>query len=296
MAIYVIFCSSAHFINRRKLVKQALKVAVFMALFTLVGLGNVVSTEPEPCIGVLGDSIAAGKLVLEDHNAMKFVVIQTNPFAVVLHNELAKLGDNTKVIDFSEGADALAFFNGDNHPSYRDSKAYQNALQEACLRIVILPFVNDVGIYDETTSPENAATKFTEDLANMVSEFEAVGAKQFYLVNYYHVQPAYFAKNIWPRLNNESLDIFRDTISDKCQTWSNISCQDPETVFVEIYPKNVVGETTMKVLRQYKFGPDKAQPSELFKKHKVLGDGVHLSQIGKEELAKLIAEVIFSNY
>src|SRR5262249_1032341 len=96
-----------------------------------------------PCVDVVGDSIAHGGAIFEIPN-VGYARAPMIPLATVIQQEFTKRGvTDIQVIDRSVSATGISTA---NHPSYFDSDEYGRLLRDRCKFVIIFPWVNDLSL------------------------------------------------------------------------------------------------------------------------------------------------------
>lgn len=283
-------------------------LARFQIVFcSLLVLGCLIPTSaqeatptviPEPCIAIIGDSIAQGGVVVEVPGS-GFPVIQTTPFSAVLTENLTSMESEYSVADYSVGGIGL----GDN--AYVESEAYAQLLATVCEIGIIFPWVNDLPQDTGADAVRSAIEQHTENLTELISTLISETAiKQVLLLNYYYIPETEMgtlvyetatAPHIITQMNNY-LDLL-------CADWvavdAPILCLDlatffafeADTILVEISTDefNTNGYTALNPEQNAYFGNFWAQ----FPDQALRTDGTHLNLNGKQLLTGFVIETLF---
>lgn len=255
------------------------------------------------CISVVGDSVPYGSVVfmVPGHG---FPVIQTKPLAKVLQESLLQRG--LEYIEVRDRSVSGGYLDERGPKLYRDDPAYQELLNDRCQFIVVMPWVNDLVIVRENAPQEHLNT-----LERFLQEISTVSpASRIVVIGYYYVQPPEYVHGYETGgLFDDSITRHNEVIFEACAAGGrftqipNLTCMRIEQLFSEMNGAHVIHEFTREELSAILYGdvpiPPDVQPMfDVFWSQnpngKVLGDGVHFSEAGKQVFIEaLINELLW---
>lgn len=269
--------------------------------------------KPEPeCVAVVGDSVAYGTLVFEVPG-FGFFVARTPPLSAVLQKALDAAGYDLEVRDYSVPASYLA---PEGSLVYATTDEYMALLEDGCRYVVINAFINDLTLREvedgdgedaELTAKENAQEN-VDVLADFIGALAfALADVQIALVAYYHGQPAAFVPEYAGDIINIHVPAFNEAIFEACadggrfQKLADVTCLDVDTVFAEMDNTHVVTDVGQSLFYAILVEPVPGQAGDAFRIYweqnpaaVVHGDGMHLSEPGKEALVGVVLDGFFA--
>lgn len=264
----------------------------------LTSLNTTSLTQPElaveNCITLIGDSVPHGEVVykIEGH---AFVILRSKPLSVVLQDDLHQNGlDYLEVRDRSASA---AFLSEQGKFPYSDMPEYQALLNDKCRFAIIMPWVNDLSV--ERTDNVEA---HIADLTAFVQNLHARSPETKMLVlGFYYGQRAEFVAVYSPGHTDENISLFNERLFVACEQGlaPNVTCMETASLFAETnYQHVVLGGTQEDILDSlYEPIPEDVLPYfEVFWRDNpdgwIVGDGVHLSTLGKNLLSEALIQQI----
>lgn len=265
-------------------------------------------SEPE-CVAVVGDSVAYGTLVFEVPG-FGFFVARTRPLSAVLQDTLDTAGFDLEVRDYSVPASYLA---PDGSLVYATTDEYAALLEDGCQYVVINAFINDLTLrkVEDNDDAELKAMENAQENIDVLADF--IGALAFArsdvqiaLVAYYHGQPASFVPEYAGDIINIHVPAFNEAIFEACadggrfQKLAEVTCLDVDVVFAEMNNTHVVTDVGQRLFYAILVEPVTGQAGDAFRIYweqnptaVVHGDGMHLSEPGKEALVGVVVEGFF---
>ncbi len=253
-----------------------------------------------PCVVVVGDSVAHGGMVFEIP-AIGYVHGVSAPLSQFIEQEFQKVGITTM-----RGVDRAVSNTGissRNHSSYFRTASYLNLLDDHCRYTIMLPWVNDI---TSGWPPAFAAPHHAAALVRLVAELaDGNPGGRILVLNYYHPVLAPFALKTWAAgFVPENIDAYNREIELSCQygTLSKLSqviCVHIDDAFTEMGNDHVIGWITHDELNTDLIAPIPEEQQTLLQQYYevhpdglILGDGVHLSTLGKSALAAYLVSVM----
>lgn len=260
----------------------------------------VPSLPVENCITLVGDSVPHGEVVykIEGH---AFVILRNTPLSIILQEHLRQNGlDYLTLHDRSANK---AFLSTLGWFPYFETPEYQALLEDSCRFTVIMPWMNDLSV----ERPNNASA-YVDDLTALVTDLHQRSPEtKIILLGYYYGQRADFVSIYAPGHTSENITLFNEFIFEACQPEGrlgqipNVSCMETASLFTDLNNQHVVmGGTREDILSGlYEPIPEDVLPYfEVFwDQHPdgwIIGDGVHLSELGKNILADALIQYFLS--
>lgn len=233
--------------------------------------------------------------------ATGYVFAKTGPVASFVELEFRNLGNGT-IRAFDRGGPNTGI-SSTNHPSYFDTQAYQGLIADHCRYTVIMPWVNDItpAIPGRIAAPRHAAV-----LVQLVARLAADNPPGRILVmDYYEPAVSQFALNTWAAgFTRENIDLYNREIQLSCEkgTFSRLPqvvCLHTQDAFLDLGKMHVIGPTSRAELYANLIAPI-SENATLWLQHfyainpdgLILGDGVHLSRVGKISLASFLVRIM----
>lgn len=252
----------------------------------------------ENCITLVGDSVPHGEVVykIEGH---AFVILRNTPLSVILQEHLHQNGlDYLSLHDRSANK---AFLSTLGWFPYFETPEYQALLNDTCRFTVVMPWMNDLSV----ERPDNASA-YVEDLTAMVTDLHQRSPEtKIIILGYYYGQRADFVSIYAPGHTAENITLFNDLIFDACQPEGRLGqiphvfCMETASLFNDLKNRHVViGGTRQEILSSlYEPIPEEVLPYfEVFWDQNpqgwIIGDGVHLSELGKNILADALIQYL----
>jgi hypothetical protein len=252
----------------------------------------------QPCIAVVGDSVAAGESVFE-LPGVGFAVVQTAPFSEVLADQYrAQGGPARDVLNRSVGAVGIS---GGARPSYFDTPEYAALLRDRCAYTVIIPWVNDLSSGLEATV---AAPAHLAALDRMVADLVGANpAGRILILSYFAGAPAPFAlTGHAPGFTAENIAVFNQALAQSCAegslaTVAQVTCVDVNPILANVGSAYVLGQINVQDFNAQRTGVIQGAENldyylSVNPAGMLNGDGVHLSILGKTLIAFEVINVI----
>ncbi len=252
------------------------------------------------CVDVVGDSVAHGGAVFEIP-LTGYARAPLAPVSKFIEDTYKQMGVNDlKGIDRSVSATGIS---AKNYPSYFDTSVYQDLLKDRCRFTIVLPWINDLsGDGDPAQAvPDHVAALVK--LANSVVEKNPDG--RVLILNYYFGAPTQFALTGFAKgFTPTNITQFNQAINESCQNGDlsklkQVSCYDIGAAFASLGASYVVGPTTLQQLQTDLISEinkdEMALVNYYFGQHpdgQLVGDGVHLSTVGKTALAVYLVNIM----
>lgn len=282
--------------------KVILLMNLLLGLFFIHPRQTVLSLKDNPqidrCITLIGDSVPHGEVVykIEGH---AFVILRSKPLSVFLREALAE--NDITGLEVRDRSASAAFLSEQGAFPYFDMPEYEKMQQDACQFAIITPWVNDLSV----DRPNNADAHIV-DLTRFVQDLHERSPQTHILVlGFYYGQRADFVAIYSPGHTDENITLFNETLLAACEPQGSLGeiakvhCLETAPLFADMNNQHVVlGGTRDDILGGlYEPIPADVLPYfEVFwRDHPdgwILGDGVHLSPLGKTILAQALVEQI----
>lgn len=249
---------------------------------------------------MVGDSVTHGGVTYEIP-ATGYIVALTEPLSGFVNRSLSEHQfDDLTAIDRGASHTGIST---QNHPSYFRTATYTSLLNDRCRYVMIMPWLNDIS---PEIGPEEAAVRHIEGLAALVGAvLERSPNSRIFVLNYYHGATAPYALKTWAfGFTPENVIIYNREMNALCQSgalshFTQVRCVNTNDAFDGLGISHVIGPTSRADLFASLINPPNnlqtawlnnfytANPDGL-----LLGDGVHLSEIGKKALADFLVRLI----
>jgi uncharacterized protein YgiM (DUF1202 family) len=258
-----------------------------------------VASTTNNCISVVGDSIAYGEVIFEIP-ATGFMHVKMAPFAFYVQEQLRSRGIGLSVTDRSYPGIGIT---SPRHKKYWEIPVWQDFVGDRCRFTVVLPWVNDLssGIDPIQSAPMH--------IGNMVGFAQALLRNnpdgQILFVNYYPGAPAGFALAMAPGFTPVAIQMFNDAMRLACgdggplKAIPQVTCVDSLSAFAQLGNSYVVGPMTRPEIATFNTKPLSPDEQKMFDYYTslnpdglLIGDGIHLSSVGKTALASYIVDII----
>lgn len=247
------------------------------------------------CISVVGDSVAHGDAVFEIPGTGYFNA-QLAPVSAFIQQLYTQRGDSMKVYNRSVSAVGIS---SPRYPSYFGTVEYAQLLKDGCQYTVILAWLNDLSSDIETTT---AAYNHAQSLGSLVKAvLNATPSTTVIVLNYYNAVAAPFALNTFaPGFTPGNVGMFNQQMTTECIAGvlksPRVRCVDSNSFGIGSF---VMGTATMNDLLTILTQPVTAEAQALLNAYfganpsgVVIGDGVHLSNAGKAQLASQLVPLM----
>lgn len=160
-------------------------ISFLMILLTIFATPPLAAQDNTACISVVGDSIAAGTLVIQVPT-VGYSVLQTLPLSNMLADELAfRQIEGIAVRDRSVPA---AYLSPSSSAPYRNTEAYRQLMDDGCMTTVVFPWNNDLGL-----SRDDAPSAHVDDLAQLLGDLRATNPEmQVIFFSHFWIDPQPF--------------------------------------------------------------------------------------------------------
>lgn len=259
-----------------------------------------IAAQTNACISMVGDSVTHGTGVYEVPG-IGYVFVQAQPVAVAMQKRIQELGlTDYKVYDRGAPNTGISSY---NHGSYWVTNAYARLLEDHCRYTVIMPWVND--ITPEVSAPEGAIrhARMVIELARTLRSINPYG--QILILKYYTPDRAPFAANTWASgFNNQGILLYNNEIEKACRygtlsTFTQVTCSELQPAFTGIEGSHVIKYTDRATLYNLMITALSADEENFINYYfssnpggMILGDGVHLSPLGKTALAIYVCNLL----
>ncbi|MEP7287592.1 MAG: hypothetical protein ABI947_17690 [Chloroflexota bacterium] len=251
------------------------------------------------CVSVVGDSVAHGDAVFEIPGTGYFTA-QLAPVSAFIQQQYRQRGDATMTV-YNRSASAVGI-SSPNHPSYFNTVEYAQLLQDGCQYVVIIPWINDLSSGGD---PSAAAGTHVQALATLTHAILGVThSAKIVIVTYYNGAAAPFALQTFASgFTPPAVAMFNQQIMGACSggilASRQIQCVDGNTVFAGMGANHVMGTASHQALDSIIAAPVSAEAAALLNLYfgkdpngVVNGDGVHLSNSGKAQLAAVLVPLM----
>ncbi|MFP4321375.1 MAG: hypothetical protein ACLFTK_02880 [Anaerolineales bacterium] len=263
-----------------------------------------VPSSPPPqtnmCISLVGDSVAHGTVVyvVPGHG---FGVLRTTPLGDYLTQALNQRGLGYLAVH--DRTSSAAFLSPEGRNPYRQMEAYALLLEDNCAFTIIMPWINDMSL----ERADNAA-RHLADLALFVAELRAAHpAGRVLVLGHYYGAPSDFAAQHAPGYQAANIARFNDALQAACNAegalgqQAGVFCLPIADLFADMDNAHVVQGIDRAGLLAELVEPIPADVAPLFEAYwgdnpagLVYGDGVHLNELGKQQLADMLVETLLN--
>ncbi len=258
----------------------------------------VPTSTSSQCVDVVGDSVAHGDAVFEIPQT-GYAKAQLAPISAYMQYQYGQRGlKNVKVLNRSVSATGIS---AGNYPSYFGTVEYATLLQDKCRYVVIIPWINDLssGIDAGTAAGNHVAA-----LGRLVQALvQADSGGKILVVNYYQGSAAPFALGSFASgFTPGNIAAFNQQIAAACAggalALGQVACVDSNAALGGLGLAQVIGPTSLQDLQNglaVPLSPDEQNMVNFyFSAHPdgmLVGDGVHLSGVGKAALANYLVQI-----
>lgn len=265
---------------------------------TVTSVPPTATRKPPPtavvkrCVSVVGDSVAHGDAVYEIPG-VGYLQAQLAPVSAFIEYQYRQRGiGDMKVLNRTSSAVGIS---SGNHPSYFSTYEYSQLLQDGCQYTVVIPWLNDLssGVDGGVAAPAHVTA-----LAILVQALVGKNLTgKILIVNYYQGAAAPFAARTFASgFTPGNVAAFNQQIAAACAGGAlalpQVKCVDANAALGGMGLAAVVGPASQQDLNTLLIAPpsqDQAnQVSFYFSNNpggSLTGDGVHLSNSGKAQLA-----------
>ncbi len=276
---------------------------IFTAAASEVPVPTPLPTEQrnyELCVSIASDSNGYGHVTF----LVPFPGLENPPLAITyitplwvpLQEHLNALGlGYLQVIDRSLSAGGLTIASA----NYRASEQYYFLRQDRCQFVVITPFYPDVAV--DLASPQY----YVDNLLLLIDEVTLASPDSRLLVlNFYQTQRAdYTVLHTGRGLREERIAAFNMALEQACAAdgrigqYPQVTCIDIRPFFEGMGTSYLLGPTTYQAFQASLYRESGYTPviEDYFRQYPdgvIIGDGIHLSQSGRDRLAERLALVL----
>lgn len=261
---------------------------------------SLIQTSTKECVSVVGDSVTAGTGVYEVPG-VGYAFVHSLPVASFVEKALRNVGW-TNYNAYNRGAPNTGI-STDNHPSYFASDQYRSLLQDRCRYIIVMPWINDI----TPNQPQTTAMPHHMDmLAELIrTEIANNPYGRVIVLNYYMPVVSPFAAASWAAgFNPDGIALYNQGLAASCTSgrlysMPQVVCVDISGLFAGMGESHVIKYANSEMVYGTVAEPLSKNAEEFlgyyFRQNPggtVLGDGVHLSTLGKERLGQFLATTL----
>jgi hypothetical protein len=248
-------------------------------------------------VSVVGDSVAHGDGVFEIPGT-GFFTGQSSPVSDYFAYQYRQRGDTAMQI-LNRSVSAVGISSG-NHPSYFGTPEYAALLQDGCQYTVIVPWINDLSSGGDAGAAASAQVSALTNLANQLANAAPNG--KILIVTYYNGAPAPFALRTFASgFTPQIIATFNQHIAAACGGGSlalkQVQCVDANAIFGGMGTSHVLGTMSQQDLTSFLTVPPSGDATNMLNGYfgghpggTITGDGVHLSNAGKGQLAAYLVQ------
>jgi lysophospholipase L1-like esterase len=225
-----------------------------------------------------------------------------SPFAEYLGKQLLQRGINDMPVA-DRGYPGVGI-SSPTHTSYYTIPLYNELLRDRCKFTVLLPWVNDLS---SGLDPAFSAADHTAKLADMARRLVANNPRgRILILNYYPGSPAPFSKNMAYGFTPIAIQYFNEQMARSCKEGelskiAQVSCIDSNSVFATLGTAYVVGPMSRQEVEAFNTRPLEPQEQKdldyyvrVNPAQPLIGDGIHLSSLGKTVLAAELVDIMLT--
>lgn len=255
----------------------------------------------QKCVSVVGDSIAFGEVIFE-LPGVGFIKVKMAPFAEYVARQLAQRGI-TDLTVADRGYPGVGI-SSPVHTSYYATPLWNDLLRDRCKFTVILPWVNDMSSgLDPAFSAADHRSKLEEFARRLIANNPR---GRILVLNYYPGNPAPFSKNMAYGFTPTAIQFFNAQLAQTCQEgelskMTQVTCVDSNAPFGTLGTAYVVGPMSRQEVEAFNTRPLQPQEQKDFDyfvrvnpSQPLIGDGIHLSSLGKTVLAAHIIDIMLA--
>ena len=263
---------------------------------------SAVLAATNPCVALVGDSVTHGGVTYQIPG-IGYIIALTESIASFVNRELTE-ARITGLEAIDRGASHTGI-SSQNHPSYLKTSAYTRLLNDNCRYTVIMPWLNDISpeIPAEAAAPRHAEA--LEALARRIIQRNPFG--RILIFDYFHGATSQYALETWASgFTPENVAIYNAAIAESCRVGAlsqmpQVTCHSANLAFEGMGITHVISLTTREELMEDLVTPLRSSDMNWVESYfaanpggRLLGDGVHLSKLGKVALAAHLVDLIVS--
>ncbi|GAB4546608.1 MAG: hypothetical protein OHK0023_06510 [Anaerolineae bacterium] len=250
------------------------------------------------CVSVVGDSIGYGEVIFEIPQ-VGFMHIKMAPFAYYMQEQIKLRGYDKPATDRSFPGIGIT---SPRHKSYYTLSIWKELLADRCKYTVIMPWVNDLS---SGLDPAESAPLHAQNLAEFATRLiENNPEGKLIFLNYYSGAPAPFSINMAWGFTPQAIQLHNQAMFQTCtqgplSRLSQVICLDSAAAFSQVGTAYVVGPMRRAEIETVRTAPMRPEDQKLLDFYTsnnpdglLIGDGIHLSSLGKTVLAAYVANEI----
>ncbi|MCC7205697.1 MAG: hypothetical protein IT323_00225 [Anaerolineae bacterium] len=261
---------------------------------------DAVLAATNPCVSVVGDSVTHGGVTYQIPG-VGYIIALTEPLSTFINRELTQ--ERVTGLEAIDRGASHTGISSLNHPSYFRTSAYTLLTNDRCRYTVIMPWLNDIS---PDLPADQAAPRHVEAIEFLVQRLvERNPYGQILIFDYFHGATSQYALETWAwGFTPDNISIYNATMSASCESGllSRIvqaHCYSVNPAFEGMGVAHVISLTTRDELLNSLVTPlrpaDRMWVDNYFAGNpdgRLLGDGVHLSELGKAALAQYAVNLI----
>jgi hypothetical protein len=255
--------------------------------------------EARPCISIVGDSVPYGEVIFELPD-IGFIKVKMSAFTEYLTRQLNL--QSIFGLDVTDRSYPGVGISSPVHNSYYEAPVYHDLIADRCQFTIILPFINDLS---SGLDPVFSANEHAGRVADLVRRLLSNNPRARILIaNYYSGNPAPFSANMAYGFTPISIRAFNRVLADSCREGElsqipQVLCIDMNIPFAAMENSYVVGPMSRGQVAALQTRPLTAEEQQMLDylartnpNALLIGDGIHLSPIGKTVLASYIVNLL----
>jgi hypothetical protein len=249
------------------------------------------------CVAVVGDSVAHGDAVFEIPG-VGYLQAQFAPVSTFIAFRYAQ-PSSVNVLNRTSAAVGIS---SGRHPSYFNTPEYAQLIQDGCQYTVIIPWINDLSSGSDASVAGPNHVRSLATLAQTLANKNPNG--KILIVNYYQGAAAPFALNSFASgFTPGNIAAFNQHIAAACSGGAllikGVVCVDANAIFGGMGGAHVIGPVNRDTLKQLQIAPSNPEQENMVEFYfrnnpggMLTGDGVHLSNAGKAQLAAYLVPMM----
>ncbi|MCC7209994.1 MAG: hypothetical protein IT323_22010 [Anaerolineae bacterium] len=255
--------------------------------------------EARPCISIVGDSVPYGEVIFELPQ-VGFIKVKMSPFTEYLTRQLTLA--SIFGFDVTDRSYPGVGISSPVHNSYYEAPVYPDLIADRCQFTVVLPWINDLS---SGLDPEYSANEHAQRMAELVRRVLANNPRgRILIANYYPGNPAPFSSNMAYGFTPTAIAAFNAALAESCQGGElsqipHVLCMDVNVPFAAMDNSYVVGPMSREQVAALQTRPLSKDEQDMLDylartdpDARLIGDGIHLSPIGKTVLASYIVNLL----
>lgn len=255
--------------------------------------------EARPCISIVGDSVPYGEVLFELPQ-IGFIKVKMSAFTEYITRQLTL--QSIFGLDVTDRSYPGVGISSPVHHSYYEAPVYHDLIADRCQFTVVLPWINDLSSGLDPVFSANQHAERMADLARRVLANNPRG--RILLANYYPGNPAPFSANMAYGFTPVAIAAFNQALADSCRSGElsqmpQVVCMDVNIPFAAMDNSYVVGPMSREQVAALQTRPLTVEEQDMLDylartnpTARLVGDGIHLSPIGKTVLASYIVNLL----